>query len=157
MADWVPIYPIDTKTQQINLLPLFTLSFPLLLLVLRRCSMAGGSTTMTLWAVRPARAAHSHRTPRRGPSRTCEVSGLKRPRRCVLRTALPARLLRWRVLRIVLIAGGTRSRCGHPLGAGQSLNRLGPTSSDLAPYRVCDLIRRQHTLLRSSKTTTVLQ
>jgi hypothetical protein len=25
MADWVPIYPIDTKTQQINLLPLLTL------------------------------------------------------------------------------------------------------------------------------------
>jgi hypothetical protein len=43
----------------------------------------------------------------------------------------------------VLIAGGTRSRCGHPLGAGRSLNRLGPTSSDLAPYRVCGLIKRQ--------------
>jgi hypothetical protein len=94
-------------------------------------------------AVRPARAAHSRRTPRRGPSRVCGISGLKRPRWCVLRIALSVRLL-WRcVLRSALIAGGTRSRCGHPLGADRSLNRLGPTSSDLAPYQVCDLIKCQ--------------
>ena len=93
--------------------------------------------------VRPARAAHSRRTPRRGPSRACRVSGLKRPHRRVLRIALPARLLRRRVLRIALIAGGTRSRCGHPLGAGRSLNRLSSTSSDLPPHRVCDLIKSQ--------------
>ena len=87
-------------------------------------------------AARPARAAHSRYTPRRGPSRACGVSGLKRPRRRVLRIALPARLLRRCVLRIALIAGGTRSRCGHPLGTDRSKNRLGSTSSDLAPYRV---------------------
>jgi hypothetical protein len=62
---------------------------------------------------------------------------------------LPARLLRRCVLRITLIAGGIRSRCRHPLGAGRSLNRLGPTSSDLAPYRVCDLIKRQHKSLEN--------
>ena len=95
-------------------------------------------------AVRPARAAHSHRTPRQDPSWACGVFGIKRPRRRVLRIALPARLLRRRVLRIALIAGGTRSRCGHPLGAGQSQNRLGPTLKDLAPYRVCDLIKRHN-------------
>jgi hypothetical protein len=51
MDDWVPIYPINTKTQQINLLPLFTLSSPLLLLlVLRQCCMAIGSMMMTLWS-----------------------------------------------------------------------------------------------------------
>jgi hypothetical protein len=101
-------------------------------------------------AVRPARAAYSRRTPRRGPSRASEVSGLKRPRWRVLHIALPARLLRRRVLRNALIARGTRSRCGHNLGAGRSLNWLGPTSSDLAPYRVCDLIKRQHTFWRFS-------
>jgi hypothetical protein len=95
-------------------------------------------------AVRPARAAHSCRTRRWGPSRACGVLGLKRPRRRVLRIALPAKLLQRRVLRIALIAGGTRSRCGHPLGAGRSQNRLGLTSSNRAPYRVCDLIKRQH-------------
>jgi hypothetical protein len=101
-------------------------------------------------AVRLARAAHSRRTPRRDPSRACGVLGLKRPRRRVLRITLPARLLQRRVLRIALIARDTRSRCGHPLGAGRSLNRLGPTSCDLAPYRVCDLIKRQHTFLTTS-------
>jgi hypothetical protein len=45
-------------------------------------------------AVRPTRAAHSHRTPWRGLSRACGVSGLKRPRRRVLHIVLPARLLR---------------------------------------------------------------
>jgi hypothetical protein len=94
-------------------------------------------------AVRLVRAAHSRRTPRQGSSWACGVSGLKRPCWRVLRIALPARLLRRRVLRIALIAGGTRSRCGHPLGAGRSLNQLGPTSSHLAPYRVCNLIKRQ--------------
>jgi hypothetical protein len=94
-------------------------------------------------AVRQARAAHSRRTPRWGPSRVCGVSGLKRPRRRVLRIALPTRLFQRHVLRIALIIGSTKSRCGHPLDAGRSLNRLGPTSSDLASYRVCDLIKRQ--------------
>jgi hypothetical protein len=86
--------------------------------------------------VRPARAAHSRRTPRWSPSRVCGVSGLKRPRRRVLRIALPTRLLQRHVLHITLIIGSTKSRCGHPLGAGRSLNRLGPTSSDLASYHV---------------------
>jgi hypothetical protein len=36
-----------------------------------------------------------------------------------------------------------RARCGHPLGADRSLNWPGPISSDLALYRVCDLIKRQ--------------
>ena len=91
---------------------------------------------------RPARAAHSRCTPRRGPSRACGVSGLKRPRRRVLHIALPARLLRRCVLRIALSSGGTRSRCGHSQGAGRPQSRLDPTSSDLAPYRCGDLIKR---------------
>jgi hypothetical protein len=61
-------------------------------------------------AVRPSRAAHSRRTPWRGPSWLCRVSGLKRPHRCVLCIALLARLLRGRILRIALIARGTRWR-----------------------------------------------
>jgi hypothetical protein len=101
----------------------------------RRCSRV----------VRPTRVPHSRRTPRQGPSWACGVSGLKRPHRHVLDIALPARLLWQCVLCIALIAGATRSRCGHPLGTGQSLNQLDPTLSDLVPYRVCDLIKRQHT------------
>jgi hypothetical protein len=86
--------------------------------------------------------------PQRGPSQTCRASGLERPRWRVLRIVLLVRLLLRRVLRIVLIARGTRFRCRHPLGTGRSLNWLGPTSSDLPPYRVCDLIKRQYTFWR---------
>ena len=108
----------------------------------------GATWTVDRWRrsssmARLARVAHSHRMPQRGPSRACGVSGLKRPHRCVLRIASPARLLWRHVLPIMLIIGGTRSRCGHPLGVGRSENRLGPTSSDLAPCRVCDQIKRQ--------------
>jgi hypothetical protein len=65
-------------------------------------------------AARLARAAYSRCTPRRGPSRVCGVLGLKIRRRRVLHIALPTRLLQQRVLRITLIVGGTRFRCGHP-------------------------------------------
>ena len=57
-------------------------------------------------------------------------------------------------LRIALIAGGTRSRCGHPLDVGRSKNQLGPTSNNLAPYHACDLIRRQQVLYSNSKRLT---
>ena len=77
------------------------------------------------------------------PPGACGVSGLKRPRRRVLRIALLAKFLQRRVFRITLIAGGTRSRCGYPLDAIRSENWLGPTSSDLALYQVCDLIKSQ--------------
>jgi hypothetical protein len=140
--------PTHTIVQKINLLPLFTSLLP-------STSPRSSSVLHGRWIddgeglerlgrlEQPIAAA----CPQWGPSRACRVSRLKRPRRRVLRIALPARLLRRRVLRIALIAGGTRSRCGHPLGAGRSLNRLGPTLSDLAPYRVCDLIWHQHTFL----------
>jgi hypothetical protein len=102
------------------LLSYFSNSNLLVLLILRcrRCSLL-----QRCWsprAVRPARAAHSRRTLWQGPSRTCGVSGLKRPCWRVLHIALPTRVLRRRVLRIALIARGTRwrvrLRTGSPLG-----------------------------------------
>jgi hypothetical protein len=87
----------------------------------KSCSFVGAAWTVDRWrrssrAARPARVAHSHGTLWWGPSRVCGVSSLKRPRQ--------------RVLRIALIARGTRFGCGHLLGAGQPKRRLGPTSSD---------------------------
>ena len=94
--------------------------------------------------VRPAMEAYSRRTPRWGPSRACEVSSFEKPHRHVLRIALLTRLL-WRcILRIALIAGGTKFMCEHTLGANRLKSRLSPTSNDIAPYRCCDLIKRQH-------------
>jgi hypothetical protein len=48
----------------------------------------------------------------------------------------------------VLIARGTRSECGYPLGSGQPKSWLGPTSSDLAPYQCGDLNKHQYTSAR---------
>jgi hypothetical protein len=90
--------------------------------------------------VRLARGAYSRRTPQPG----VWGFGYLETSSVVLRITLLARLLHRRVLRITLIARGTRSGCGHSLGAGRSKSQIGPTSSDLAPYRVYDLIKHQH-------------
>ena len=124
----------QSTTSLLSSLPLYFSSF-----------FVGATWTMDQqrWSsrvARLARAAHSRRTPRRGLSRACGVSGLKRPCQRVLRITLLARLLLRHVLRITLIAGGIRFRCGHPLGVGRPKKRLGFTLSDLTPYRVCDLI-----------------
>jgi hypothetical protein len=134
-GSWPIEFPSIRSTQKHNK-SIYYLFLPFFPLYLFSSFFIGAAWFEDWWqqcsrAVRLARAAHSRRTPRRGPSRACGVLGLKRPRRCILR--------------IALITGGIRSRCGHPLGAGRSLNRLGHTLSDLAPYRVCDLIKRQHT------------
>ena len=56
------------------------------------------------------------------------------------------------VLRIAFIAGGTRSGCSQTLGASRPKSRLGPTSSNLTPYRCGDLIKHQHTFWRNKST-----
>jgi hypothetical protein len=144
-------YPTHKKT---NILPLF---YPLLpstysshsLLSLQYWWIDDGSSR----AVKPARAAQTRRTPRRGPSRACGVSGFKRPHRCVLHITLPMRLLWQHVLRIALIInGGIRFECERTLGASRPKSWLGPTSSDLTPYPSADLIKRQHTFWQSRST-----
>jgi hypothetical protein len=148
MADWDPIYPIDTKTQQINLLPLL----PSLSLYFSSFFVGAAWLEDRRWrrsrAVRPARAAHSRPHAPTGslPSvwgfRSQETSpacpAYHAPGEAPPATCPAYRAHRWR----------HKVQGGHPLGAGRSLNRLGPTSSDLAPYQVCDLIKHRHCVYR---------
>jgi hypothetical protein len=137
-ADWGAQY---TQSSQKSI---YNLSSHLFLLILHWRSWTVDRRRQSSRVAGPARAPHSCRTPRWGPFHACGVSGSKRCRRRILRIAIAARLLRWRVLRIVPIARATRSECRHALGAGRPKSQLDPTSSDLAPNRCGGLIKCQH-------------